>query len=507
MTALAVEAEAAIATCACAGCKAGLEPNTREHFRVWASELVLDTGEFWEVEGFFLDYVEDVFAGFAECWLIVPEGNSKTTGLAGLALYHCEHRISAWVPWAASSRDQAEIGYRQGEGFVLRTRRLRSIFKCQEGYRRIKCLLNNSRIQVFAADASTGDGVIPTLPIIDELHRHKNLSLYRTWVGKLQKRGGQLLTISTAGEPGSEFEEVREKIRQAGELERDGAFLRVVAGDRLVLHEWAVPEDGDVDDLEVVKSANPFSRITIESLRAKRDSPTFNLAHWRRLTCNLPTRSGRAAIAESEWHARSTADDKNGARHRSIPVGEPVDVGFDAGWKWDTTALVPLWVPEPDFRLFGPAIVLEPPRDGTMLDGDLVRRAFVELNAVNPIQTVVMDMSRAEQIAQWLDSELGVTVIDRSQGNAAAVEDYDRFMEALREGWLWHTGDRPLTRHALNAIARVLPLGDARFDRPSTTRQGGDQDRRVIDALQAASMVHSVIAGGVAAPAPWAAVW
>ena len=63
-------------------------------------------------------------------------------------------------------------------------------------------------------------------------------------------------------------------------------------------------------------------------------------------------------------------------------------------------------------------------------------------------------------------------------------------MEALRNGWLRHSGDEGLTSHALNAIARVLPFGDARFDRPNQTRMAAEQDRRVIDALVAAAMVH-----------------
>ena len=42
-------------------------------------------------------------------------------------------------------------------------------------------------------------------------------------------------------------------------------------------------------------------------------------------------------------------------------------------------------------------------------------------------------------------------VIDRQQTNPFAVEDYDRFMEALRNGWLQHAGDADLTSHALNA--------------------------------------------------------
>jgi hypothetical protein len=103
-----------------------------------------------------------------------------------------------------------------------------------------------------------------------------------------------------------------------------------------------------------------------------------------------------------------------------------------------------------------------------------------------------MDTNKAEQLAEWIRTELGATVIDRGQGNKFQAMDYQRFMEALRQGWLRHSGDRELTRHALNAVARMLPLGDARFDRPSQTREGGDQETRVIDALTAAAMVHCV---------------
>lgn len=469
------------------------EPLTLDHFRAWASDLVLDNGDFWELEPFQAAFLADFFAGYPECWLVVPEGNTKTTTLAGLGLYHCEFKPSAWVPIAAASREQAEIMYRQAEGFVLRTSRLRKVFKCQEGYRRIKNLEDGSRIQVFAADDRTGDGVIPTLALLDELHRHRDLRLYRTWRGKLPKRQGQLVTISTAGEPGAEFEETRERIRQtAAEIEREGSFLRAVSGG-VVLHEWAVPEDGDVEDMELVKTANPFSGVTVDALREKFDSPTMTLGHWRRFVCNLPTRSDHAAIQEKEWFEAST--------DAEIPAGEPVWVGLDVGWKWDTTAAVPLWIRDDHFRLLGPASILEPPRDGTSLDPNLVERALIEIHGRNPVHTIVMDMSRAEQLATWIEAELGATVIDRGTNNVAAVEDYEKFMEALREGWLRHSGDAGLTRHALNAIARVLPMGDARFDRPAQNRNSSEQDRRVIDALIAAAMVHSIAAAN--SPQPW----
>src|SRR6202022_3099856 len=98
-----------------------------------------------------------------ECWLLVPEGNTKTTTVAGLALYHLQHRPDAMVPLAAASREQAEHAYRQAEGFVIRTPWMQSVFECQPGYRRITLRSRpTSRVQVIAADDRTGDGAIPT---------------------------------------------------------------------------------------------------------------------------------------------------------------------------------------------------------------------------------------------------------------------------------------------------------------------------------------------------------
>jgi phage terminase large subunit-like protein len=467
---------------------------TLDHFCRWATDLELDNGEPWILEPFQEAFVADVFDGNKVCWLVVPEGNGKTTLIAGLALYHIEFTETAYVPVAASSRDQAEWIYRQAASFVMRndledpTRSTAAqnttphLFRCLEGYRRIRHDATHSRIQIFAADDRGGDGIIPTLAILDELHRHRDLALYRTWLGKLRKRDAQLLVISTAGEVGSEFEEERKRLRQEAEqIEQQETFTRATRRGA-VMHEWAVPEDGDVEDLELVKAANPFSGITVEYLREKRDLPGMTVQHWSRFTCNLASRSERAAIQEREWWAQKTTEE--------IPAGEPIWLGLDIAWKWDTTAAVPLWWRESDFRLLGPARVLVPPRDGSSLHPSLVERMLIELHERNPLHTVVMDPSKAEQLATWISDEFGATVIERGQSNAFAVEDYERFMEALREGWLWHGGDLMLTRHALNAVARLLPHGDARFDRSLQTRHG-DQEVRVIDALTAAAMVHS----------------
>lgn len=480
-------------------------PFTIGHFAGWAPRLILDSGAAWSPEPFQLEFLEDVFSGAPECWLIVPEGNGKTTLVAALALYGLRFSKDALIPVAASSRDQARIMYRQAKGFLRRSKLDENglWFEGFDGYRRID-LRGSGRtkrgevlgsIEIHAADAGTGDGVIPApYAVLDELHRHKDLELYETWRGKLIKRGAQLIAISTAGEPGTPFEETRDRIRnEAAVVRREATSVRAMS-DQVALHEWAVPEGGDINDLELVACANPLLAVTVEMLAKKRSSPTMTDAHWSRFTCNLPTRSVQSAITEAEWDEARVDDE--------IPIGERIDVGLDLGWKKDTTAFVPLWMPRWDYRLLGAPTILIPPRDGKMQDPHLMERSLLGIHERNPIDTVVMDMTDGAQLAKWIEEELGATVVDRTQSVPLQVVDFARFMEALREGWLHHTGDPGLRRHVLNAIAQTMPRGDVAFRRPAEGQARSMQGRRVVDALIAAAMVHTYRAAEFQAPRP-----
>jgi phage terminase large subunit-like protein len=123
-----------------------------------------------------------------------------------------------------------------------------------------------------------------------------------------------------------------------------------------------------------------------------------------------------------------------------------------------------------------------------------VEDAIYALNQRNPIACLVMDMTNGEQLAAWVQETFGCEVVDRNQHIPMQALDYARFTEGLREGWLKHSGDPGLTRHVLNATARVLPRGDIVFSRPSESRFGRKtvQETREIDALVAAAMVNNV---------------
>lgn len=469
------------------------QPFTIDHFRLYARQLVLDNGEGWEPLDWQLDVAADIFAGTQQVWLIVPQGNGKTTLMGGIALYHCDFTPSPWVPIAASSAKQARILYTRAEEFIQRTPKLRSRFKPQSGYLRILSLANGGwGIQVYAADKDTGEGIIPTLCLVDEPHAQKDLGLYRTWRGKLRKRNGQIVAISTAGEPGTDFEETRDRIRDQGEREQLGPCRIRVVSPKIVMHEFKVPSPELARDMDLVAAANPLvSRTDLEELLG---DPTLDYGEdWLRKTCNLPARSSKAAISDADW-ARAYTPER-------IPEGVPMWLGADFAWSQDTTALVPLWWRDHAFRLLGAPTVLEPPGNGDMLDPQEVWDALEAIHARNPIECIAADVTKAQDTLMRAENEFGCEVVDVGQGPTVQAEEYEAFMEALRGGgspddqtprepWIRHTGDPKLRRHVMNAIARKLPGDRYAFDRPAHSRTSSKQDRRVIDALKAASMAN-----------------
>lgn len=443
------------------------KPFTLAHFRAWASDLILDTEESWHLEPFQEAFIEDVFLGKPECWFVVPEGNTKTTTLAGVALYHCEFKTRASVPVAAASREQAEICYRQAEGFVLRSPRMYEPmhsaiqaakgkqkthvprFLCLEGYRRINHF-EGGRIQVFSEDDKTGDGVIPTLGIIDEPHRQPDLSLYRTWAGKLAKRQGQIVAMSTSGELGSDFELTRRRILESATITRKGAFTRAESS-RVVLHDWSLPATASPTDFKAVKSANPFSGITIPMLEEKFNAPTMTMDRWMRFTCNRPMLNIECwlgANAGTMWDALKSPA-------KPVPHA-PTWVGVDVGLKRDSTAVVmtqrigdklhawcKLWVPQsPD----DPVDVTD------------VMQHLRSLDRLYSVMAVSYDPRFFDVPAKMLD-DAGIPMVEIPQSVERMTTVCGGLLEIIKRGELRQPDDQAFTTQVLNAVPRFNEHG------------------------------------------------
>jgi hypothetical protein len=487
-----------------------LKPWTRAHLREYGARLVFDDGEQHGIEEWFLDFAVDLADGSVfgsgeratEGWLIVPEGNGKTTSFGFLAIYGAEYCSAPWIPIGASNRDQAKIMYRQAQTFIEKTPGLARRFECLDGYKQIKSLRNGGEgIVVRPWSPASNDGAIPfPYALVDEPHRHPTMGLYHVWKGKVRKRGGQVALISTAGEPGSEFENLRDKMR--AKLEKRayrGARLRG-RGRGVVFHEYMVRDVNQVGNMRAVKAANPMTLITEEELATDYGGASFDLGHWKRVKCCVPSRSAFAAITETEWE--NATDEEYVERDdvvMALPEGERIDAGLDIAWKIDTTCFVPC-LPAPgrdvlcgplqavDGKLRRGAIV--PPRDGSSLHPDTILEVIELTHARNPIMHLVMDIHEARDVAARVE-DMGITVVEWSQENDQKCIDYERMMEGLRTKKTTHTGDPTLRSHAMNAVALRRSANRRRFDRPSQSRAVALQDQRVIDGLDAGAMVNA----------------
>lgn len=508
--------------------KKKFQVGTLDHFAEFCRKfIVLDNGKPFELEPFQRVIMAGYFAGVTETLVLLPKKNGKTTLLAGLALYHLIYTKDAECYIAASVKRQAGIMYRQVCRFVERkgpdgkllpqSAALQKRVELKKGYKEIRSKRDSGFIEVISGDVDTGDGVNPTLALVDELHRHKDDgALYGVLLdGLTEERGGQLITISTAGQTmKSALGRIRRKAMKLG-VEREGCYVHVRSpnGD-FELHEWSLADEDDREDLELVKQANPLEAMTIEKLRSRKESPSMKPSQWARFACGVWVKGEDAAISSVDW-ARSGVDGL------VLKEGAEVYLSIDLGWQWDCTAIdaaEPHELEELEIDgekyirwrkvRFGKPRILHPPRNGESLPFDDVINAVLKFRDEDKLKIlgVVMDPNaEGKRVAEELEKR-GFTVIEHSQDPGMMADSSMGFAEGVGHGDVEHPNDEEFTDQVLAGVAK--PTGEKwRFYAPSQNRgqrKKGVQEREdleYIDAGTAAIMLHR-IATAPRQPAP-----
>lgn len=498
-----------------------LRPNTLDHFRYWTSLTTLDNGEVWDLEEFQCEIVVEVFRGYREVLAVLPTGSYKTTTFGGLGLYHMQFTPGAKVPLGAAAKPQAAILYEQASGFVTRSKWLQRRFSIKDGTKSIVGMkgtpLAGRWMRVYSASDDTGDGIIPTLPMLDELHRHKGNDLYGTWRDKLTKTNGTMVVLSTAGDTeDNPLEVLREAAKRLPDvITIDGRHTIARSKDKgFVMHEWALRKGDDLDDLELVKLANPAKQVTLEELKMRRDSPSTKLWQWARFTCNVRTKGENSAIEPEffdEW------------REDGIVIGPtvPTYLGLDLGWRIDHTGITPVGWESSVRRIIASPITLAPPVD----EDDIVRHLLMFCWLLD-VRGIVYDPNAGgEQMVQQLEkgthhlqtdenarAEAGLpslaaagddplVFIEHSQNNEAMSLASVRFDEAFSKGWFRHDGSSKCATpgcrcggfrgHATNAVTKTLGGEKWKYDRPADAK-GGKRKKYPIDGLTGAEFANSI---------------
>jgi hypothetical protein len=447
--------------------------------------LRLEGGAPFVLEPFQRQLLRDHFSTAVEEVVIIPKKNYKTTTLAALALFHLHETPQPDVPILASSSKQAGIMFRQAEKMVrnsgtpvegtgYRQTTLKDVYDLQgvryeirSGLREIRA--NGGLLYVVAADTDRLDGVIPSLALVDELHRHKTDENYGILSDGLGPRQGRMVTISTAGT--SEASPLGELRRRAHEyaVTRKGRHGRYSSGS-FVLHEWALdPDVDDPDNLKHVKWANPAKTQTLAELARRKALPSMRTGRWLRFACGIWTAGDDPEITAAEWDALAT--DIGG-----ISDGDSVVLAPSVGH----SAVIGIASMRPDKKVAVRAEHL-PGQAGSSI---LARTedAIVALCDRYRVEQV-LDPGYGMQRSMELVRARGVPVNEHPYSPArqiAASGTFDRFLQAKD---LVHDGDPETRAHVLAAVKKSGVYGEHYI--------AGDETR-AITAL--AMAVHAVSA-------------
>lgn len=448
-------------------------------FAEFCGELRLENSDELELEPFQRVMLEDYFAGVTELVIVIPKKNGKTTLLGALALFHLEKTPDAECVIAASSRDQARILFKQAAGLVRRSG-LENRFDVKSGYGEIRLVgheRSGPRVRVLAADANTGDGVIPTLALVDELHRHPSGDLYGVFRDGLGPRNGRMITISTAGATlDSPLGVLREKAYELPTFRRDHEAKHnyaTSADGSFVLHEWCLDPAEDVDDMSLVVLTNPASWQTEEALRRRHDSPSMTPWQWRRFACGIWTEGEEPWLDPAVWDSLADPD-------LELEPLESVWLGVDIGVRHDSTGIA--IVAERGEKLAVKARILSPPPRGS-LPLAKVEQAIRDLCGEFTVRGVAFDPWSFRRSAEMLSDE-GILMVAFPQSPERMAEASANLYRLVESGLLVHDGDSGLRSHVLAGVTKETERGWRLQKDPKMTRP--------IDALIALAMAAQV---------------
>lgn len=426
-----------------------------------------DDGGPFKLHTFQRKMLRDYFDGITETVIVIPKKNGKTTLLAALALYHLAYYgAGADCVIGASSRDQARILFEQASAMLDRSVVPVGVFDVKGGYGVVRMAGERRRagIRVMAADAKTGDGVIPTLALVDELHRHPSADLYGVFRDGLGPRKGRMITISTAGaRADSPLGELRTEAHKMRGLKRVGAYSYAVSkAGGFAWHEWALdPERDNVHNMRTVKKANPAPWHTLAALQRRHDSPSTTPWQWLRFACGIWTEGEEPWIEPVAW-------DRLMVRGVAPEPGTDVWVGVDVGVRHDTTGIVILGRYGEGFVV--QARILHPPGGQKSLPLATIEDALREVAATYRVLSIGYDPWSFRRSAEILADD-GLPMKDVPQSPEAMSVASATLYRLITERLIVHDGDAELRAQVLAGMTKQTERGwrlvkDAKGRRP-----------------------------------------
>lgn len=417
-------------------------------------------------------------------FLEVPKKNGKSTKASVLGTYLTgpDGEAGAEVYSAAAAKDQARIVFDPARLMVERSPVLAKHFKKLANT--IVYPKTDSVFRVISADANLQDGLNVHGYVVDEVHRHRSRDLidildYGT--AAREQPLGLLLTTAGDDEDTSIYAELHDyAIKVATGIVNDPSFYGVI---------YAADAEDDWRDEATWEKANPGLDITVsrEYLRqkcAEAEATPAKLNSFLRFHLNVRAKRISRFIALEDWDASAGMVRENDLAGKKcvggLDIGRIADV---ATWMLDFvtdaghTILWRFFVPRDsmadlDERTEGAASGWEREglltvTDGSAADFASIRKQIVADAKRFDVQSIAFNARSARQLAQELEDEEGLTLVDMKPGItlAPATQELERRVLA---GEYVHGGHRVARWMVDNLNVKLDTEGNAWPDKGSS---------------------------------------
>ena len=408
-------------------------------------------------------YARDSDGGFAARTALIgmPRKNGKSAlSSAAIALYSliAEGVQGAEVIVAAAEKDQARIVFGEAKRMVESSELSREVQLYRDS---IYVPRTQSVLRVVSAEAYSKEGYNPSRVILDELHAHRDRSLYDVFSLAMGNRGGlaQMVAVTTAGLKSdiSGGESVAYQLYQYGKKVASGE----VVDPSFFMAWWEAPERSKHDDPEAWRIANPG----FDDLVAEKDFASAVLttpeAEFRTKRLNQWVNVKQAWLPPGAWENLAKDDVR-------LEPGDEYVIGFDGSWKNDCTAVVAIIKPRHEDDVYRVFRVASWERDLTdddswVVDKQLVVNTVLDFARDNPgCVELVADVSFWQDEAyQW--AQAGLPVVEFPQTLSRLVPATAKLYEGIMAGKIRHDGDPAIQRHLDNCILKMDSKGGSRL--------------------------------------------
>ena len=441
-------------------------------------------------------YARDELGGYVARTALIgmPRKNGKSAlSSAAIALYSliAEGVQGAEVIVAAAEKEQARIVFGEAKRMVEQSELSREVQIYRDS---IYVPSSQSVMRVVSSESYSKEGYNPSKIILDEIHAHRDRSLYDVFSLAMGNRGSlaQMVAITTAGLKSDVTggESVAYQLYQYGKKVATGE----VVDPSFFMAWWEAPERLKHDDPEAWRIANPG----FDDLVAEKDFASAVLttpeAEFRTKRLNQWVNVKQAWLPPGAWENLAEDDVR-------LEPGDEYVLGFDGSWKNDCTAVVAIIKPRFEDDVYRVMRVASWERDMTDDDSWVVDKQLV----VNTVMDFVRDnlgcIEIVADVSFWQDeayqwAQAGLPVVEYPQTLNRLVPATAKLYEGIMAGKIRHDGDGAIQRHVDNCILKMDSKGGSRLTKDYRN------PRLKIDLAIALLMAYDRASGKLESPVP-----